>query len=215
MNRQGSIPGSKSHLAAAWASFKSLSTNKRIYPRDLQIPHRGSVWIVQVLSINKRIYPRVFKSHIAAACGSFRPFLPTSASIPEIFKSHIAAAWGSFKSFLRREATFEIAKSHIAAACGSFKSFLRREATFEITKSHIAAAWGSFRPFLPAGHSPLGSQNPTSRQRVDWFKSSLKSRPPRSQGWCRVGKEDLNDPHAAAMWDSCAYGVVLANVERT
>jgi len=36
-----------------------------------------------------------------------------------------------------------------------------------------------------------------------------------SRGGSDDCREDLNDPHAAAMWDSCAYGVVLANVDRT
>src|SRR6185369_2688504 len=46
--------------------------NRQNHPVSTRIPHRGSVWIVQVLSTIVRTTPRAHESHIAAACGSFK-----------------------------------------------------------------------------------------------------------------------------------------------
>src|SRR5678815_2970132 len=46
--------------------------NRQNQPASTRIPHRGSVWIVQVLSTIVRTTPRAHESHIAAACGSFK-----------------------------------------------------------------------------------------------------------------------------------------------
>jgi len=48
-------------------------------PSCSRIPHRGSVWILQVLSTNTRTDPYARESHTAAACGSFKSFLLTGA----------------------------------------------------------------------------------------------------------------------------------------
>ena len=91
----------ESHSAAACGSFKSflpsehqprLRANptarqrvnrsspfysKRTNPVCARIPHRGSVWIVQVLSTASAPTPYARESHSAAACGSFKSFLPS------------------------------------------------------------------------------------------------------------------------------------------
>ena len=110
-------------------------------PSCARIPQRGSVWIVQALSTNKLIYPDIFKSHSAAACGSFKSFLLASASTRSSPIPYRGSVW-SVQVLSTNKLIYP-----------------------DIFKSHIAAAWGPFKSFLLTSPSILISSNPTSRQR--------------------------------------------------
>src|SRR4029079_18812952 len=67
----------------------------------------------------------------------------------------------------------------------------RRGTTLQITKTHIAAACGLVQVLSTGGAPSTRSQNPTSRQRVDWFKSSLPAGHP---------PLDHKIPHRGSVW---------------
>src|SRR6185369_12184941 len=112
---------------------------------------------------------------------------PSGGQLP-----HRGSVWIGSSPLYRRGTFHEITKSHSAAACGLGSSPLYRRGPFhEITKSHIAAACGFVQVLSTGGAPSTRVQNPTSRQRVDSFKSSLPARHlPR----------DHKIPHRGSVW---------------
>jgi len=117
--------------------------------------------------------------------------------------------------------TNPLRESHSAAACGSFKSFLSGAPTRIRANPTARQPVDRSSPFYHRSTNPVCARIP-QRGSV-WIVQVLSTesrifRPARfarEKIWSAVYREDLKNPHAAALWDSRAYGVGAPMVERT